>query len=132
MAIAGVGSAILVYLFAKPLLSLYINDNPAAIESGIERLAFVCLPYFLCGLMEVTTGAIRGVGVSVVPMIISIVGVCVLRIVWVATVFAMVGTLASLLLCYSVTWAITFTAQFIAFSVIYKRKKAQYELNQIN
>lgn len=132
VAIAGVGSAILVYLFAKPLLSLYITDNPSAIESGIERLAFVCLPYFLCGLMEVTTGAIRGVGVSTVPMIISIVGVCVLRVVWVATVFAVVGTLSSLLLCYSVTWAITFIAQFIAFSVIYKRKKAQYELNQIN
>lgn len=126
VSIVGFSSAMLVFAFAKPLLSLYITDNNESLQAGITRLAFVCLPYFLCGLMEVSTGAIRGMGVSTVPMVISIIGVCVIRVIWVATIFAAFGTVASVYSCYSVSWAITFIAQITAFSIIYKRKKAEF------
>lgn len=128
VSVAGIVSSAIVFLFAKQLLSLYITDNEEAIKAGVVRLAFVCIPYFTCGIMEVTTGAIRGMGVSTVPMVISVIGVCVFRVVWIMTVFAALGTDISVYSCYPVTWVVTVIAQLIAFSIIYKRKKAENEL----
>ena len=127
---AGIVSAAVVMIFSKPLLSLYITDDKAAISAGIERLWFVCAPYFLCGMMEVTTGSIRAMGISLIPMFISVIGVCVFRIVWIATVFNMFGTQESLFTCYPVTWALTIVAQIVAFVIVYKRKKRENELKK--
>lgn len=127
---AGIVSAAVVMIFSKPLLSLYITDDKAAIAAGIERLWFVCAPYFLCGMMEVTTGSIRAMGISLIPMFISVIGVCVFRIVWIATVFNMFGTQESLFTCYPVTWALTIVAQIVAFVIVYKRKKRENELKK--
>lgn len=112
----------LVYSFGQELLSIYITDSPEAIKYGMIRLSYICLPYFVCGLMEVTTGALRGLGMSIMPMAITVLGVCGLRIVWIETVFKAVNTLECLYLSYLVTWVITFIAQFIAFLIIYKKK----------
>ena len=130
MSFAGIVSAAVVMIFSKPLLSLYITDDKAAIAAGIERLWFVCAPYFLCGMMEVTTGSIRAMGISLIPMFISVIGVCVFRIVWIATVFNMFGTQESLFTCYPVTWALTIVAQIVAFVIVYKRKKRENELKK--
>ncbi len=130
VAFVGIISSAIVMLLSNQLLSLYITDNPAAIEAGIERLLFVCLPYFICGMMEVTTGTIRGMGVSLPPMIISVIGVCIFRMVWIATIFSTFKTQASLFSCYPVTWGITVIAQAIAFNIIFKRKKSANELNK--
>ncbi|MBO4326123.1 MAG: MATE family efflux transporter [Clostridia bacterium] len=111
------------YLLGRPLLSIYIVDSEEAIKYGLTRLSFICLPYFLCGLMDVTTGALRGMGSSFVPMVITVLGVCVLRIVWIYTVFSIseFHTLEILYSSYIITWVVSFIAQMTAFNVVYKK-----------
>lgn len=120
----GAGSGFLAWFFAESLLSIYITDSPEAIAYGIVRLGYMTLPYFLCGMMNVTTGALRGLGCSVVPMIISVLGVCGFRVAWIYTIFQIpeYHTLTSLYLSYPLSWIITFVVEFIAFVYLYKKK----------
>ena len=114
----------LAYMFGPTLLSIYITDSAEAISYGMIRLAYICLPYFVCGLMDVTTGALRGIGASFVPMLISILGVCGFRIVWIYTIFQVpeFHTPQCLFFSYLVSWVITFIAQLIAFFVVYRKQ----------
>ncbi len=107
----------IVYLCGRPILGIYITDSEEAIEYGMLRLAFILIPYFLCGLMDVTTSAIRGLGHSMVPMIITVMGVCGLRLLWIFTVFRMERwhTLGCLYFSYTISWAMTFILQLIVF-----------------
>ena len=109
---------------ANGLLSIYITDSDMAIKEGIVRLTCICLPYFLAGIMDVTTGTIRGMGVSLTPMIITVLGVCVMRIVWIFTVFQIeqFHTPSGLYISYPISWFLTFVAELIAFMVVYKKK----------
>lgn len=77
----------LVVLFGRPLISLYNNESPEIVEAGFVRLLWICSIYALCGMMDVMVGMLRGMGYSVVPMIVSLLGACGLRLVWLATVF---------------------------------------------
>ncbi len=122
--VVGLGAGFLAYTFGEQLLSIYITDSPKAIGYGLIRLAYICLPYFLCGLMDVSTGALRGLGASVVPMIISIVGVCGIRIAWIYTIFQMEAfhTPQCLYFSYTVSWSITFLCQLVAFLIVYRRQ----------
>ena len=108
------------------LLSLYITDSPQAIRYGMIRMTYMALPYFLCGLMDVSTGALRGLGVSFVPMLISVLGVCGIRIVWVATIFQLPGfhTPQCLYISYIVSWTVTLICQTTAFLLVYRRHRA--------
>lgn len=129
--LVGFSLGALVCLFAKPLLSIYITDSTAAIEAGVVKLMFVCLPYFLCGLMEVSTGALRGMGVSLSTMVISLLGACGFRILWIYTIFQtpQFHTGAGLFVSYPISWLLTFATQFILFLfVYYKRTKKEREL----
>ena len=123
------------YLMRETLLRIYIVDSPnaaTAIAAGAERMMYICLPYFLLGLMDVTTGVLRGLGSSVVPMIISVLGVCGLRVGWVYTIFAAHRTPASLFVSYPVSWIVTFACQLIAFILIFrKRLAAQNRINAV-
>lgn len=118
--VSGVALGVLSCVFGEPLLALYSSD-PAVIAAGMERQIIVCAPYFLCGMMEVMTGALRGVGFSLLPMAVSILGVCVLRIVWVMTVFKAIPTLGCLMISYPVTWLLTFVVLVILFARVWKR-----------
>lgn len=118
--VSGVALGVLSCVFGEPLLALYSSD-PAVIAAGMERQIIVCAPYFLCGMMEVMTGALRGVGFSILPMAVSILGVCVLRIVWVMTVFKAIPTLGCLMMSYPVTWLLTFVVLVILFARVWKR-----------
>lgn len=109
-----------VYLFGDILLRIYNND-PQVIHYGMIRLSYVCLPYFLCGLMDTMVGGIRGLGVSVLPMIVSLVGACGLRIVWIYTIFQWNRSLDVLFLSYPITWAITTSVHVICFFIVRKR-----------
>ena len=113
-----------IYLFGEQLLSIYITDSAEAITYGMIRFSFVSLPYFLCGIMEVATGALRGLGAAFTPMILSVVGVCGIRIAWVFTVFQYYHTQQSLYLSYPISWAMTLGMLLVAFCVIYKRRMA--------
>ncbi|MBR5288763.1 MAG: MATE family efflux transporter [Clostridia bacterium] len=112
-------------LFGRQLLSLYSSD-PAVIESGLMRVYLVCGPYFLCGIMDVMTGALRGVGYSVLPMIISLLGACALRILWVMTLFRLYPTIECLMLSYPVSWALTFLVLIVSFSIVLRKVYKNY------
>lgn len=121
--IVGLVSGLLALALDHQLMSLYAS-NENDIAAGVVRLAIICPTYFLCGLMDVTTGAIRGMGKSIIPMIISLIGACGLRVVWVFTVFKVWNTQQSLYLSYPISWALTFAALFI-YSVIVRRNLVQ-------
>ena len=72
--------------FSPHLLGIYSSDAEV-IAYGIRRLKIICLPYFLCGIMEVLVGSLRGMGYSVLPMLVSLTGACGLRIIWIFTIF---------------------------------------------
>ena len=122
VSVVGLLMGVSAYTFGEQLLSIYITDSPEAIAYGMIRLAFF-IPYFLCGIMEVSTGALRGMGASTVPMIISILGVCAFRVVWVKTVFAIpqLHTLDCLYASYPISWVLTFGAQLLAFFLVYRK-----------
>ena len=110
------------YLFGRQLLGLY-TDNPAVIAAGMIRLRFICLPYFLCGIMEVLVGVLRGMGYTVMPMITSIIGSCALRIIWLATVFRMERfyRIETVYIVYMISWIITIGAHIVTYLIV-KRK----------
>ncbi len=107
-----------VYLFAGGLLRLYSTDA-SVITYGILRLSVICTTYCLCGMMDVMVGVMRGMGHSVVPMLVSLTGACLFRVVWIYTVFRMQHTLFCLYLSYPISWAVTFLAHLLCFSCIY-------------
>lgn len=123
VAAAGLVFGNLAFLFGRRLLSIYITDSPKAIEYGLIRIMYICSPYFLCGIMDVITGAIRGMGSSLTPMIITVLGVCGMRVLWIYTVFQIpkYHTLESLYVSYPISWAASFLVQLGAFLVLYRK-----------
>ena len=97
--------------FGRPLLSIYIKDSQASINDGLIRLTYICVPYFLCGLMEVSNAVLRGFGKSLSPMLICIIGVCGFRILWIYTIFQKYHTPQCLFLSYVISWLLTFAAE---------------------
>ena len=122
--VVGLAGGVGIYAAGETLLGIYITDSQAAIEYGMTRLLYVAVPYFLLGLMDVSTGALRGLGASISPMIISILGVCGIRIAWIYTVFQIpqYHVPESLYVSYVVSWTATLIAQVLAFVMIYKRQ----------
>jgi putative MATE family efflux protein len=117
----GLSLIAIVLLFARPLLRIYCTEGSAAIEYGVIRFGIVCSTYFLCGIMDSLTGCIRGLGTSFSPMIISLLGACGLRIIWIYTVFQKYHTLRVLYACYPVSWLITALALLICYWIVYNR-----------
>ena len=112
------GGALL--LFGREFLSLFTNE-PAVAEAGMERLTIMGWSYAISAFMDCTIAASRGLGKSVVPTIIVIMGSCVFRVIWVYTIFAHFQTITSLYLLYSFSWSITAVAEIIYFMRIYKK-----------
>lgn len=108
------------YLLAHPLIRIFNND-PVVIEAGTTRLLYICVPYFLIGLSEVFVGVLRGMGHSLLPMIISVVGICGFRILWIYTVFELFPSLITVYLSYPVSWIITATIQAICLFIILRK-----------
>jgi len=123
VAVTGLILGSLVYKTGPFLLSLYITDSPEATQWGMIRLSIVCLLYFICGIMDVSTGALRGLGESFIPMVLSVVGVCGIRIGWIMTIFQMpqFHTPQSLYISYPISWGITFLFQMLTFRMVYRR-----------
>ena len=121
----GVVLGLLSVAFGPQLLGLFTPD-PAVIESGMIRLFIVNGPYFLCGIMDVMTGALRGIGYSMLPMIVSLLGSCAFRILWVVTVFAAAPSMTSLMLSYPISWSLTFAALVGLFIPLWKKLCKDY------
>ena len=121
-AITGIVFGNLAYFFGEPLLSIY-DPRPDIIAPGLTRMQMVCCFYFLCGLMDSIVGTIRGMGYAVAPTVVSMLGACGLRILWISTVFQLpaLHSEAMLFISYPISWGITFAAHFVCY--IFMRRK---------
>ena len=130
--VIGITMSCAAVIFGQPLLSLYAPGNERAIAFGMTRMAIVSATYFLCGFMEVGCGVMRGLGNSIVPMIVSVVGTCGIRIMWVYTIFDAFPTAEMLYVSYPISWFLTavthFVCSFIYLRIITKRHAAQEQL----
>lgn len=108
-------------IFARPLLGIYITDSPEAIEHGVIRILYTGLPYFMCGIMEVLAGSLRGLGYSGTSTVNSLIGACGLRILWVWFVLPLHRTQEMLFLCWPVTWIVVITMHGVCLAVVKKK-----------
>lgn len=118
--VLGVG----LYLLRYPFLSLFTSDT-TVVDAGIRRLSIMALSYSVSAFMDCTIAASRGLGKSIVPTIVVIMGSCVFRIVWIYTIFAHFRTIQSLYLLYVFSWTITAIAEIIYFVIVYRKVKPQ-------
>lgn len=119
--VIGLSMGLIAVVFCHPLLGIYSSDSEV-VAYGFKRLSVICSTYFLCGMMDVMVGSLRGLGYSMLPMIVSLIGACGLRIVWIFTIFQMHHTLYMLYASYPITWLITFCAHLICYLLIQKGK----------
>jgi len=131
VAVIGIAMSTFTFVFSEPLLKLYLPDDPDAIPYGQTRLTYVILPYFICGMMEVMVGGQRGMGMSILPMVNSLLGSCALRIVWIFTVFAANPTLPILYLSYPISWTITTIAHSTFYAIRLHKLKKQDMMDRI-
>lgn len=118
----------LVFIFHQPLLAFYgVKEGIAgslqhiAYETAFKRMLFITVPYFTICFMEIGSGVVRGLGKSLSSTVISLLGACAFRVLWIETVFRMVGTLESIYISYVISWLITGTVFYIYSSGIIKR-----------
>ena len=116
----------LAYLFAPQLLHIY-SPSSEVVAQGILRMTYVCVPYFLCGLMDTLVGALRGLGASLVPMCVSVVGVCGFRLVWIFTVFQSIRTPECLYISYPISWTATALIHLCCLLVVRRRANQKME-----
>lgn len=109
------------YFAGTPLLSIYSSD-PKVIRYGLLRLSVICTTYCLCGIMDTMVGALRGIGYSFMPMVVSLLGACGLRIIWIFTVFQWHQSLFTLYISYPVTWLVTAFVHMICYGVVRKKQ----------
>ncbi len=112
------------YLLREPLLSLYGvkgGESDLATYAAVTRLQYICLTYFLCGVMDVCSGVLRGLGKSLTSMTVSLIGACLLRLIWIWTVFPARLTLDSIFISYPISWILTTVVAFIFIQIsVYK------------
>ena len=110
------------YFFGEQLLHVYSTD-PAVISYGLTRFRWIGIPYFLCGIMDAMVGMLRGLGYAVVPMVVSIIGACGFRVIWILTVFARFHSLDVLFASYVISWILTGGTHMICFAVVWRKLK---------
>ena len=110
----------LAYCFGPQILTVYTSD-PKVINCGMEILAYTSITYFLCGIMDLFPGALRGMGYSAVLMVLSVIGTVGTRIVWVFGIFPNHRSLSVLFVSYPVSWILTIVLQVVCFYFVRKR-----------
>lgn len=117
-----------VWFFGSELLRIYTTSQEV-VNAGLVRLSYVCLPYALCGMMDVMTGSLRGIGYSMTPMLVSILGICVFRVAWIATVCKLpaCSDIDFVYLSYPISWIITLIAHTICF--VWAMRRVKVKLN---
>lgn len=109
-----------VYLAGGVLLKLYSPDAEV-IKYGMLRLFYICTTYALCGMMDVMVGSLRGMGYGIMPMLVSLTGACLFRVVWIMTVFKSYHSLEVLYVSYPISWGLTFAVHLLCFFIVYRR-----------
>lgn len=121
------------YLLGTPLSRIYSPDQ-AVIDVSLIRLEIICTTYFLCGIMEVLVGLLRGMGQSLLPTTVSLLGACAFRVLWIYTVFAADKTLTTLYISYPISWLLTSFIHLVCFFIVYfynKRKLLKAGMQEI-
>ena len=108
------------YLFGEQLMRVYTQDA-SVIASGLEILAITTVPYFLCGIMDLFPGALRGMGYSAVPMVLSVIGTVGVRILWIYVLFPQHRSLYFLFVSYPASWLLTILMQVVCFYFVRKK-----------
>ena len=109
-------------LLGTQLLHFYSSDE-AVVAAGLARLHIISATYLLCGIMDVLASCLRGQGYSVLPMIVSLVGSCLLRLVWIATIFQLFRSTTTLYLSYPISWILTAAVHLICLLVVHRKLK---------
>ena len=132
--VVGFALGALSYLFGPQLLSIYASadDKDVVIKYGMIRMSIIMLTYFTCGTMDTCVGSIRGLGYSILPMIVSLLGACGLRILWIYTVFVQKPTLQCLYASYPISWTVTTLAHLICIFFIFRKVSAQLKSAKIS
>ncbi len=126
VSILGIGLGGIVYIFNEFFIGFY-TKNPISYDVAFLRLHYLCLPYFLYGIVDVMVGVLRGMKRSILPMIVSIIGICGFRILWIFLIFhnfantTDIESLHLLYVSYPISWIMTFIAHFITYKVCYKK-----------
>ena len=115
------------YIFGDKVLMIYTNSEDV-IKCGVEILSITTVPYFCCGIMDLLPGALRGMGYSGVPMILSIIGTVGTRIVWIFGLFPAHRSLSFLFISYPVSWILTILMQAVCFCFV--RKHVHQSMNR--
>ena len=113
------------YLCGRPLLHIY-TDSAMVITFGLQRMEIICLTYFLCGWMDTIVGVMRGMGYGIMPMLVSLVGSCLFRILWVQTIFQVYHTLPMLYVSWPITWVITFLMHVVCYCGIWVKHRKDF------
>lgn len=108
------------YLFGTYILNIYTSDADV-IKCGLEILSITTVPYFFCGIMDLFPGALRGMGYSTIPMILSIIGTVGIRILWIFVFFPMHRSLYFLFISYPGSWIATIVMQVICYMLVRKK-----------
>mgnify|MGYP005786773839 CR=1 FL=1 len=119
--------------FGRQLLSVY-SGSSEVIDAGMKRLNIIARTYALCGMMDVMVGALRGLGYSVMPMIVSLIGACGLRLLWIFTFFRMerFHNVTSLYLTYTWSWIITLSAHVICWLIVRRKLGRQWSSKNVS
>ena len=115
-------------LAGTQLLHFYSSDA-AVIAAGYERLRVICGTYLLCGIMDTLASSLRGLGYSVLPMVVSLVGSCLLRLVWIATIFQLNRTPFMLYISYPISWVLTAAVHLACLLVVRHKMKNRLKLS---
>ena len=121
VSVAAIGG-LLGYFFGPQLLHIY-SDSEAVVAAGMVRITILFLPYVTCGLMDVIVGSIRGIGYSVTPMVVTLLGACAFRVAWIAFIFPMpqFHTVEAIYWSYPISWTLTFLAHLVCYVFMLRR-----------
>ena len=117
-------------LAGAPLLHFYSTDE-AVVAAGLARLHVISATYLLCGTMDVLASCLRGRGYSVLPMVVSLVGSCLLRLVWIATIFQLFRSTTTLYISYPISWILTALVHLICLLVVRKKRNEAQSIAQV-
>lgn len=124
VSVIGLSLGTVMYLLGPQLLSIYTPD-PEVIQMGLRRVSVIAFTYFMCGIMDVMVGQLRGMGYSMLPMTVSLLGACAFRVVWLYTFFAANRTLETLYLSYPISWGVTAAFHIACYFVVRKKVLAR-------
>jgi Na+-driven multidrug efflux pump len=113
------------YVFGHQLASIYTPGEEAVIAEALLRMKITCTTYFICSVLDVFSGTLRGIGYSILPMVVSLVGACGIRLIWVATIFQIYHTPTVLFLSYPFSWTVTTVTYCVLFFLIRKHAYAK-------